>query len=110
SMCKANSHGALAPLASLWHELPQQGIGTIRNGDDVTGYLSAPRDWLPLARQLGGLVVAVPSVDTLIYARDSNPIDVDALATLARQMHAQASVPVSAQVFRWTEHGWIAVQ
>lgn len=110
SMCKANTQSSLAPLASLWNALPQQGIGVIRNGDDVTGYLAAPGNWQPLAQQLGGLIVAVPSIDTLLYARGSNAIDVDALATLARQMHGQASVPVSAQVLRWTDRGWVAVQ
>jgi hypothetical protein len=110
SACKSNSHGSLAPLASLWNALPEQGIGVIRNGDDVTGYLSAPEDWRPLAQQLGGLIVAAPSVDTVLYARGSNPIDIDALATLAAQMQARAPVPVSAQVFRWTEHGWVPVQ
>lgn len=108
--CKTNSQSGLAPLSTLWNALPQQGIGVVRNGDDATGYLAAPADWQPLAEQLGGLIVAVPSVDTVLYARGSNAIDVDALATLARQMHAQASVPVSAQVFRWTDHGWVAVQ
>lgn len=110
SICKANSRSALAPLATLWNALPQQGIGVIRNGDDVTGYLVTPEDWQPLAQQLGGLIVAAPSIETLLYARGSNAIDVDALTTLARQMHGQASVPVSAQVFRWTDRGWVAVQ
>lgn len=110
STCKANSNRSLASLASLWNALPEQGIGVIRNGDDVTGYLSALGDWRPLAEQLDGLVVAVPSIDTLLYARGSNAIDIDALATLTRQMNAQASVPVSTQVFRWTDHGWDTVQ
>lgn len=109
STCMANSHGSLPPLASLWRSLPQQGIGTISNGDDVTAYLSAPEDWQPLAQKLGALVVAAPSTDILLYNRGSNPIDVDALATLARQMHDKASTPVSAQVFRWTEDGWVVV-
>lgn len=110
SMCKVNSQSALAPLTTLWNTLPQQGIGVIQNGDDVTGYLVAPEDWRPLEQQLGDLIIAVPGIDTLLYARGSNAIDVDALATLARQMHAQASVPVSTQVFRWTDHGWVPVQ
>lgn len=110
SACESNSRGSLIPLASLWNSLPEQGIGIIRTGDDVTGYLSAPQDWRPLADRLGGLIVSVPSVDTVLYARGSNVIDLDALATLTARMHAQASVPVSAQVYRWTEHGWIAVQ
>ncbi len=110
SKCKAISHSSLAPLTSLWSVLPEQGIGTIRNGDDVTGYLSAPGDWQPLAQRLGGLVVAVPSSDTLLYARGSNPIDIDALETLARQMHGQASTPVSPRIFRWTDRGWVAAR
>ncbi|MGE0830446.1 MAG: hypothetical protein AB7O04_13995 [Hyphomonadaceae bacterium] len=107
SMCKTNSNRSLAPLASLWNELPEQGIGVIRNGDDVTGYLSATENWQALAEQLGGLIVAVPSIDALLYARGSNVIDADAIATLAREIHAQAAVPVSPQVFRWTDRGWV---
>jgi hypothetical protein len=111
SLCKANSRGSLAPLASVWNAaLPQQGIGVVRNGDDITGYLSAPGDWHLLAEELNGLIVAVPSIDTLLYAGGSDPNDVDALETLARQMHAQAPVPVSPQIFRWTDHGWVVVQ
>lgn len=110
SVCMSNSRGSLAPLASLWNPLPERGIGVIRNGDDVTGYLSAPEDWRPLAEQLGELIVAAPSVDTVLYTRGSNVVDIDALATLAAQMHAQASVPVSTQVLRWTDRGWVTVQ
>lgn len=110
SACKSNSRSVLASLASQWNSLPEQGIGVIQNGDDVTGYLSAPEEWRPLAERLGGLIIAVPSVDTVLYGRGSSVIDVDALAVLAAQMHAQASVPVSAQVFRWTDHGWVVVQ
>jgi hypothetical protein len=110
SACKSNSHASLAPLASLLNTLPDQGIGVIRNGDDVTGYLSAPEDWRTLAEQLGGLIVAAPSVETVLYARGSNVIEVDALAALAAQMHAEAPVPVSTQVLRWTDRGWVAVQ
>jgi hypothetical protein len=109
ALCKSNARRALAPLASRWNALPPQGIGYIRTGDDVTGYLAALEDWRPLAKQLGGLIVAAPSVDTLLYARGSSAIDVDALARLAEQFRAQASVPVSAQVLRWTEHGWVPV-
>lgn len=111
TLCRANSHSSLVSLASLWNAaLPQQGIGVVRNGDDVTGYFSAPEDWRPLAEQLDGLIVAIPSIDTLLYARGANPTDLDALQTLTRQMHAQATTPVSSQVFRWTDHGWVSVQ
>lgn len=108
--CMGTSRSAVAPLASLWKTLPEKGIGVIQNGDDVTGYLAASEDWRTLAEQLGGLVVAAPGVDTLIYGRGSNAIDIDALATLAKQMHADASVPVSGQVFRWTDRGWVVLQ
>jgi hypothetical protein len=111
ALCKANSHHSLAPLASLWNAaLPPQGIGVLRNGDDVTGYFATPEEWRLLAEQLDGLIVAVPGIDSILYARGDNPIDVDALQTLARQMHAQAAVPVSLQVFRWTPGGWVAMQ
>jgi hypothetical protein len=108
SLCKKNSHLALAPLEKQWNALPQQGIGYLQTGEDVTGYLAAPEEWRPLAERLGSLIVAMPSIDTLLYARGSKQ-DVDALATLAEQMRARASAPVSAQVLRWTDHGWVPV-
>lgn len=108
--CRAVSSRTVAPLAPLWKPLPAHGIGIIQTGDDVTGYLADPEDWRTLAEQLGGLIVAAPSVDALLYGRASNPIDIDALATLATKMHADASTPVSAQVFRWTDNGWVVLQ
>jgi hypothetical protein len=110
SACKENSRHALAPLASQWKELPDQGIGIIQNGGDVTDYLLSPEDWRPLAERLGGLVVAVPSEDTVLYARGANATDVNALYVLAKHLHSKAAVPVSAQVFRWTDHGWEKVR
>jgi hypothetical protein len=109
ALCKSNSHRALVPLSSQWNELPQQGIGYLSTGDDVTGYLSAAEDWRPLAEKFGSLIVVAPSVDTLLYARGSD-VDVIALAALAEQAYAQASIPVSAQVLRWTERGWVPVE
>lgn len=110
ALCKDNSAHALAPLASRWNALPDQGIGIIRDTDDITAYLAAHGDWRPLAEQLGDLIVAVPSIDTLLYSQGSNAIQIDALATLATSLHTGASMPVSAQVFRWTESGWIEVR
>ena len=109
SICKNNSRRALAPLAPQWKALPQNTVGYIQTGDDATGYLSAPQDWRALAKQLGSLIVAVPSIDMVLYARGSTAIDLDALGTLAEQMRSQASVPVSAQVLRWTDRGWVPV-
>lgn len=108
--CKRNSQSARAPLAAQWKELPDKGIGIIQNGDDVTGYLLTPEDWAPLAQRLGNLIVAAPGADSVLYARGANAIDVDALSTLAAQMFAQAAAPVSAQVFRWTDRGWVEVK
>jgi len=110
SACENGSQRALAPLAPQWRDLPPQGIGLVQSADDVTGYLARPQDWEPLARRFGGLVVAVPTIDTILYVRGATARDVDALRTLATQMHAQATVPVSAQVFRWSDHGWVLVE
>jgi hypothetical protein len=54
--------------------------------------------------------VAAPSIDTLLHVRGTDMIDVDALFTLAAEMHARASTSVLAQVFRWTERGWVEAQ
>ncbi|HEV7693003.1 MAG TPA: hypothetical protein VGO52_19370 [Hyphomonadaceae bacterium] len=108
--CKRNAQSALAPLASQWKDLPDKSIGIIQNGDDVTAYLLTPEDWAPLAQRWGGLIIAAPGADSVLYARGANAIDVDALSTLAAQMFAQAAAPVSAQVFRWTDRGWVEVK
>lgn len=108
-LCKTNLHKVLAPVATQWKELPEQGIGIIHIDDEVSGYLLSPDDWRPLAERLGGLIVAAPSVDTVLYARGASAIDIDALSTLAASMHSEASVPLSARVFRWTKSGWAEV-
>ena len=109
SACETGSQSALPPLAPQWRDLPPQGIGLVQSADDVTGYLARPQDWEPLARRLGGLVVAVPAIDTILYTRGANARDVEALRTLATQMYTRAVVPVSAQILRWTDHGWAVV-
>jgi hypothetical protein len=107
SACEQNSRNSLAPIASLWKELPKRGIGIMKEPDDVTGYLSDYEAWQPLAEKLGELIVSAPSLDTLLYARAETATDVDALAALSNQIYATASVPISAHVFRWTDHGWV---
>lgn len=107
--CNSNAVTELPPLASQWHSLPKKGIGVIENGDDVTGYLLRPSDWRPLADQLGGLIVACPSSDAVLYSRGSNAIDAEVLSLLAAQMFKKSANPVSTQVFRWTDAGWVPV-
>jgi hypothetical protein len=108
--CKEQSHRLLPDLAGQWKELPVNGIGYIKTGDDVTGYLSVPERWRPLAERLGSLIVAIPATDTLLYAQGKSVVDVDALAALAEQVHGRASIPVSALVLRWTDQGWVPVE
>jgi hypothetical protein len=42
----------------------------------------------------------------LLYGKGSDAIAIDAIATLARNMHAQAQRPISDKVYRWTPNGW----
>jgi hypothetical protein len=66
SACRRASKAALQPLSSYWADLSSSSLGSIQTGDDVTGYLAVPEDWAPLARRLGSLVVAVPSIDAVL--------------------------------------------
>lgn len=106
STCKANSKAALPNLRSQWKSLPAQAIGSLQTGGDVSGYLAAVDDWGPLAKKLGGLIVAIPSNEVILYASGTRETDVEALLILAREMMAQATIPISSSVFRWSETGW----
>lgn len=105
--CTSNAVTGLAPLASQWRSLPKNGIGIIENDDDVTGYLLRPSDWRPLADRLGGLIVACPSSGVVLYSRGNTAIDAEALSLLAAQTFKRSANPVSTQVFRWTDAGWV---
>lgn len=63
--------------------------------------------WAGLAARMdGGLLVAVPSHDLVLYGPGGTREAVDAMKTLARELAGRAQRPLSDRVYRWTPEGW----
>lgn len=110
AMCKANVKAALPPLDAILAQQPA-GKGGLLHGDAYeSSYLIYASDWSVLAAKYGGhLLVAVPDVDTVIYAEDDGPDSVAHVSDAVKQLKAQAERSMSDEVFRWTPSGWQVV-
>ncbi|HKX09623.1 MAG TPA: DUF1444 family protein [Stellaceae bacterium] len=108
---KRNVEAALRPFADFARGLPSNGIGTIVGDYYESSRLSLHDDWSGIAGQMkGGLIVAVPSNDAVLYGDAGQPNGIDAMAGLAREMVRKSPRPISATVFKWTKEGWEPVQ
>ncbi len=104
---RRNIAAALRPLSDVAREPPSSGIGTIAGDYYESSRLSLHDDWSGIAaRMSGGLIVAVPSNDLVLYADAGQPNAVAAMATLAREMVRKSPRPISPTVFKWTKEGW----
>jgi hypothetical protein len=84
--------------------LPGGQVNALTSLDYAPSLLLDPGAWRPLAAS-GGLVVAVPSDDTIVVAR----LPVADAAGFRRQVRThfeQAENGVSPNLYRWTERGW----
>src|SRR3569623_789279 len=62
--------------------------------------------WADLAeRYEEGLLVAVPAMDTLLYARESED-SIIAMHEAAQNVAAESERPISESVYRWQPDGW----
>jgi hypothetical protein len=77
-------------------------------GDTCKSSLFAfPDLWAPLAQGPGGgLLVAVPASDVVLFLKSGRPGADYALARAAQDVLDQARRPLSATVFRWEPEGW----
>ena len=104
---KQNLAASLRPLKSVVQPLPSNGIGTITGDYYESSRLSLHDDWSVLAAQMkGGLIVAVPSNDMVLYGDAAQPNAIDAMGALARDVSRRSQRPISATVFRWSKGGW----
>jgi len=88
-------------------DLPKDAIGTVSGDVYASSWLALHEAWKqPVVRLGGGLIVAIPAADKLLYARDTGADSVDALRTLAEQTAAKSEKPLSTSVYRWTPQGW----
>lgn len=71
----------------------------------LSGLVVDPAAWTREA-QSGPLVIAVPARDTILVLHGGTLDDLAHLSSLARQLEADAQVPVSSALLSWTGSGW----
>jgi len=64
------------------------------------------QQWTDLAAQVGTVVVAVPSNDTLFVACNPTPDTVQKLSVVVQNSYPQAARPVSPSLLTWGKDGW----
>jgi hypothetical protein len=71
--------------------------------------LAFPELWAPLAKTYGdaSLIVAAPSPNKMMFTRAHDDDAVKTLSAIAAASMQGESKPISAEVFRWTEKGWV---
>jgi uncharacterized protein YtpQ (UPF0354 family) len=101
----------LRPLSAVVQALPADGIGTIQGSFYESSRLCLHETWKELAAKMTGpLLVGAPGPDIVLYADGGRPHSLDALTTLVRYTAEHSQKPLSTQVFKWTEGGWIPAQ
>lgn len=105
---KANMQAVLPPLANEARMLKAGEIGElVADGGYTSSRLIFPESWSALAGQLGGgLIVAVPADNLVLYARDDGAASVTQLKAAAKAQYAQGERPISTSVYRWHPTGW----
>ncbi len=63
--------------------------------------------WVQMAADYEELIMIVPNRDYLVYGDASNDLVRPFLARLADDVDAQFNGALSAELFRWTESGWV---
>lgn len=108
SRAKANMHAALSPLAAQTRALKAGEIGElVADGGYTSSRLIFPGDWSVLAARLGGgLIVAVPADNLVLYAKDDGAASVAKLKAAAKAQYARRERPISTSVYRWHKAGW----
>lgn len=107
---KKNLQTALRAFATVVKDLPPNGIGIIDGDFYESSRLLLHDQWSDLSKKYnGGLVVAVPSPDTVIYGDGSTPRKRAAIQTFANERLKSAPRALSSKLLRWTQEGWQAL-
>jgi len=85
----------------------EDGIGMLTGDVYHSSWFALPEVWAGLAEDYQeGLLVAVPAMDTLIYARDLGIESLSHMHQAAEDLADKSERPISKSVYRWTEQGW----
>jgi hypothetical protein len=107
---RKNMRAQMRKLLKPAAEQPRGVIGGLTGDPYMSSLMAFPELWAKVADAMGGnLIVAAPATDVVLFSDGSASGAAAALAAAARQVMAQAERPFSADVFRWSSGGWVAV-
>lgn len=108
TLCEANTRKMLgSPDAAYGAALPADGIGMAMGSLYESARLLFPDEFAGLSGSLGGLLIAAPARNVIVYSKDGGPAAVEALAARARAIKAQSgNAALSASILRWSKDGW----
>jgi hypothetical protein len=105
---KENTKAALArrvPLKTTDHD----DISVLKGDIYEASLFAFPEIWAPLAKSYNDrLIVAVPGSDVMLFTSGARDDSVSTLAELAKATMQGEYRPFSAEIFRWTDKGWVA--
>lgn len=104
ALARRNTAKALGPLSRA-HREHSHDLWLITGDPYESSRLLEPKRWASLARRLGGLAVAVPAPDIIVYGDDKPETVLDLEAT-AQNIAAHVPRPLSTTVYRWSPDGW----
>lgn len=109
SLCEQDTQAALGPMPAAYGVPANGGIGIVEGSNYESSRLLFLSQWKGLARALGGnLIVAVPDQRVVLYSSGDSKAAVKALEEKAHSLKSDDdSWPLSDDVFRWTENGWV---
>jgi len=101
-------HGVFSPDGSI-HMIETNGNGVASDSYNAARLL-LPDLWRPLREVVRGeLVAAAPARDIAMFTGTEEPRGIEGLRYLAREMFHGEPHPVSPQLVRWSENGWVAI-
>ena len=109
-IARNNTAAGLQPLENAIGNGRALGANTLRGDFYESSRFAVHALWKPLAIEYAGeLLVAVPGVDTIVFADGRQPGAIADLRARAALIASAAERQVSVTVFRWTPDGWEVV-
>ncbi|HWA91867.1 MAG TPA: hypothetical protein VG889_17645 [Rhizomicrobium sp.] len=108
ALCERDTAHEIAGMGAAY-EAPTaaDGIGMAQGDKYESSRLLFADQWRPLAQRLGGLLVAAPAHNAIVFARDGGEAMAAALRDRARDIKARSGAEaLSSTVLRWNGNGW----
>ncbi len=106
AVAKANQADELEDFEESLEDF-EDGIGMLSGDVYHSSWFALHEAWADLAeRYEEGLLVAVPAMDTLLYAREIDDDSIIAMHEAAADIAGQSERPISKSVYRWIPDGW----